>query len=243
MKRQAALLATALALAAVQPANAQQFSSPNLGMNVLNVMAGMDPLSQTLREYERRGSGQAQPAAPTAANPAALRYAPSTARRRSNLNGMIANMRRADPAGAAELQRIFATEDFIELAGRGLAPYGLRTDNVADAYAAWWVNAWLAWAGDASDTRPAQARAVSDQAGRALLATPAFVNATDAEKQALAESLIVQAALIGGATERLKTDPSQKAQLRAAMTQAGRSMGLDFSAMRLTPTGFVPNRG
>lgn len=48
----------------------------------------------------------------------------------------------------------------------------------------------------------------------------------------------MQAALIGNATEQIKTSLVLKPQLRQAMDQAGRSMGLDFSTMRLTVSGF-----
>lgn len=175
---------------------------------------------------------------PYASSHAMLSFTPSIERRRANLRQFVAKTRAADPAGAARLETLFAQGDIVEIIGQGLAPYGLRIDNLADAYAMWWVNAWQAWAGDTSDTTRAQAAAVRAQAAAAMLRTDALATASDAQKQEFAEALLVQAALVGASTEQLETDPSLKAPLRAAMTSASKVMGVDFSRMILTKSGF-----
>jgi hypothetical protein len=180
-----------------------------------------------------------RPAQPADAGAALkLGYTPSLARRRANLASFVSKLRTGDPQGAAALEQLTASTDLIEAIGGELARYGLRVDDVADAYAAWWVAAWQGWAGDSSDPTRAQLSAVRAQAARALSTTPQFVTPDEATRQELAESLLVQAALIGAMTEQLKTDPATKPQLRQAMDQAGRSMGLDFATMRLTDSGF-----
>ena len=42
------------------------------------------------------------------------------------------------------LEKELASSDVIAKMGRELSVFGLRTDNVADVYGAWWLNAWLA---------------------------------------------------------------------------------------------------
>ncbi|SOB78703.1 hypothetical protein SAMN06297144_0172 [Sphingomonas guangdongensis] len=185
---------------------------------------------------EQDAAEAAQPSEAETAPP--LRYTPSLARRRSNLAGFVARLRAGDPQGATALEQAAASGDLIESIGADLARYGLRIDDVADAYSVWWVNAWLGWAGDTSDQTRAQMAAVRAQAARAVAATPSFANADEAARQEFAESLLVQAALIGAATKQIETDPAMKPQLRQAMAQAGQGMGLDFAAMRLTSSGF-----
>ncbi len=171
---------------------------------------------------------------------AILVYRPSLVARKKNLAQFVEKTRAIDSAGAAQLQQMFAQGDMIEQIGKGLAPYGLRTDNVADAYAAWWVNAWQAWAGVTDNGTREQAQAVKQQAARALSATPVFASATDPQKQEMAEALLIQAAMIGAVAEQLKTNPAVKPQIKSAMTHAAKAMGLDFSKMKLTGAGFVP---
>lgn len=170
----------------------------------------------------------------------ALRYTPSKSRRAANLARFVERSRAADPAGAAQLQQLFASGDFIEKIGHALAPHGMRVDNVADAYTVWWINAWQATRGRNDSSPRAINEAVRAQAGRALSASPQFVGATDAAKQELAESLLVQAAMIDAAVERSKGDAALLRRIGGAVNQGARRMGVDLTTMQLTEQGFVP---
>jgi hypothetical protein len=180
-----------------------------------------------------------KPKAAPAASAAALRYTPSLPQRRKNFAQFVAKSRTVDPAGAAQLEQLLAQQDVIAAMAPELAKYGLRVDNVADAYTAWWINAWLGWAGRTDDAPQNQITAVKAQVARVLSSTPLFVDATDAQKQEMSEALLIQGAMIGAAIEQLKTNPALKPHMRGAMAQAGKSMGLDFAAMALGDTGFV----
>lgn len=81
-----------------------------------------------------------------AVDPAAMAYRPDPVRRRSNLAQFVAKTRAVDPAGADDLEKLFAQTDFIAAIGQAMAKQGLRLDNLADAYATWWVTAWQATA-------------------------------------------------------------------------------------------------
>jgi hypothetical protein len=119
---------------------------------------------------------------------------------------------------------------------------GLSVDNLADAYAIWWISAWNATHGANPDPSRAMSQAVRAQAASALATTPAIAGAGDAAKQQFAEALLVQMILVDTAVEQNKANPSRLRALAVAVSQGARQMGLDLSAMRLTETGFVPAR-
>ncbi|QAY78094.1 hypothetical protein [Sphingosinicella sp. BN140058] len=103
-----------------------------------------------LQDHAERFSpdaGASQARRRPAISPTALRYTPSMARRVANLAGFVSKTRAVDPAGAADLERMFADGDFIEKIGAALAPYGMRVDNLADAYTVYWISAWQATRG------------------------------------------------------------------------------------------------
>jgi hypothetical protein len=176
------------------------------------------------------------------ANPAgvSLVYTPSLARRRANLAQFVNRIRASTPAGGAQLEQLFATHDVIGMVGQGLAVYGLRTDNVADAYTAWWINSWQAAHGDTRDTDRATAQAVRMQSIAAMNAAPAIRAMTDAQKQEFAETLLVQAVIFDSFVKQYKNSPAQMRALGSAIRQGAMRSGLDLDAMTLTTSGFVP---
>lgn len=167
-------------------------------------------------------------------------YRPSTQQRKKNLAQFVEKTRRSNPDSAAKMQGLFASTDVIALMGQALAPVGLRTDNVADAYAVWWMSAWGAAHGDSSTPGRAKAQAVREQAGRAISATPEFASASNESKQEFAEALLVQAALIDSMVEEYGRDPAMAAKIASSVRQGARASGLDLDAMTLTEQGFVP---
>ncbi|NIJ22172.1 hypothetical protein FHS95_003887 [Sphingomonas naasensis] len=173
---------------------------------------------------------------------ASLRFTPSLERRRANYARFVAKARARDPQGAASLEKDLAANDLIARAAPELARYGFRIDHVGDAYAAWWLNAWLA-ARQRTDTPPLrQIAAVRAQAAEAMAAIPEIANAGDAAKQEMAEANLLQSLLIGASLEHAKDDPAQLQRIAAAVRQGARAAGLDLDTMDLTDQGFVPRR-
>ncbi|MET3712674.1 hypothetical protein ABIC65_003392 [Sphingomonas trueperi] len=212
-----------------------------------------DPLSMMLddrmRQDEERARRQGRPFpsedAPHAIAPAEtakLLYHPSKARRSANLAAFVQKTRAADPQGAADLQKVFAEGDFIERIRALVAPHGLQIENVADAYTLWWLTAWHAARGNNDTPPPEILAAVKAQAARAVLATGEIAQASDAQKQELAEALWVQSALIDVAMEQAKQDPARLRRIGDAVRQGAKGMGLDLDAIDLTAQGFVPAR-
>ena len=166
----------------------------------------------------------------------------SMQQQKKNLAQFVAKAKNANQKGGAQLEIIFTSTDIIADVGKGIAPYGLKTNNVADAYAVYWMTAWQAAHGDTSDFTRAQSQAVKQQAANALLATPEFISATDAIKQEMAEAYLVQAALIQASVDVAQTDRTIAKGLPSAVRKGAKASGLDLDAMTLTDEGFVPAR-
>lgn len=167
-----------------------------------------------------------------------LVYKVSTTVHRRNLAQFVAKTREIDPDGAAKMEELFAANDVIGLIDKELKAFGLSSNNIADAYAVYWINAWLGSRGRNDDFEKRQVIAVRNQAAKALLATLPFASATDAQKQELAEAMLIQAALIGAVIENAQLDPALLAKVKVAIAQGAKGMGLDLNKMTLTAQGF-----
>lgn len=186
--------------------------------------------SQIFRPQVRPPHGQA-------VDPGALLYRPNLAVRKRNMAQIADRLRRVDPAGAADLQRTFATRDPIAEMGQVMRPVGLNPDNVADAIATYLVTAYYGVRGS-TQGEPAEFKAVSAQIGRALSADPAFTSAGDAVKQEMAEGMLLQAVLANQAVQAAQKQPSAMPAIKAAIGQGTRaSFGMDLTRMRLGADG------
>ncbi len=165
----------------------------------------------------------------------------SQAVRRENLDSFVAKTRATDPETAAQLQQLFASNDIIDTIAKGISPYGLSVDDVADAFAVYWINSWEASRGIVGSQETHQrAQAVKVQAARGLASSPEFARSTDAQKQEFAEAMLVQAAMISAHMEAAAGDPSQLRAVAKAVSQGAAASGLDLDKMTLTEDGFVP---
>ena len=174
---------------------------------------------------------------------ARLIYTPAPERTRANLASFVDRTRATDPAGAAQMEQQFASTDVIGAIGTMMLDSGLHKDSIADAYTVWAINAWGAAHGDMTQTPPATAIAVSRQVAMAFLQTPELVDADDAAKQEMAETLLIQAALIAAAQEAAAHDPALMKQVADAVRQGAAASGLDLDAITLTEAGFAPAEG
>ncbi len=218
----------------------------DFGGDVIMTTMGNIGIQSAMRSSQRQLDGQRRvtprsPAVQPRISPAqelSLDYVVSLPNRKRNLAAFAAKSRATDPEGSRKMTTLFAANDVIGLADRDMRKLGLRADNVADAYALWWANAWLASRGRDDDLPPAQMRAISRQAAASLLATPEFANATNPQKQEMAEALIVQTILISSAVGVYKEQPEMMERLKAAVIQGALASQLDLLAMDLTPAGF-----
>jgi hypothetical protein len=177
---------------------------------------------------------------------ASLSYTPSKSRTRTNLQAFADKTRAVDPAGASQMEQLFASTDIMGEIGSVMAKYGLSKNNCADAFAVYWVNAWQVSHGDDSTPSAEMMQAVAAQAARGLSQSPEFAKANDAQKQEMAEALMVQGVMIASAFEQAAGDRKQLKALSEAVRQGAAASGLDLNSMTLTEEGFVkggPRKG
>jgi hypothetical protein len=168
-----------------------------------------------------------------------LTYQPSIQRRNINLARFVKKARETDPAGAAEMEKLFASTDIIRAIGQAVAAAGLQVNNVADVYSIYWTSAWNASRGSTETPSKRQMTSIKSLVANAILVTPAFVSANDSQKQEYAEALLIQAALIDSAMEKANGDPVQLRAIAKAVRKGAKASGFDLDNVTLTEEGFV----
>jgi len=246
-----------LSLAAASQASAQYtptidiaapFAMIEMQMSVLRnanarLRRGSTPVHPQPSTVKRNPARLAQPVISGGTLPSAkLRYVPSLARRKVNIERFAANIGRDDPGTAAAFRNHFASTDFFGKLNRALSPLGYSVDNVGDALASWWMGSWLLANQDFSTVSPAKIQAVKLQAAEMVLTTPAFASADDATKQEMAEALWIFVAANEDFIKQAERDPRLAGQVALAARQGALKMGIDLTAMTLTDEGFVMRR-
>ena len=218
---------------------AQFYSVPSPNLQVITNSVANQAFDASVRNSANTDEDSSMPILQKA-NPALLRFTPNLAVRKKNLAGFIAKTRAQSPENADQMAQLFGSTDVFAAMAQALKPEGLRIDNVADAYTVYWITAWEASRGIVdSKNDQTKIQAVKAQATRGLLASPEFVNASSAQKQELAEALLIQTALISASTGAAVNDPAQLKAVGNAVRKGAQAMGLDLDAMELRATGFV----
>lgn len=172
--------------------------------------------------------------------PVVTTYSFSKSRTRSNLNALAQRMQASDPANGAQMEKLLASTDVIGPVKGVMRQLGLEQNNVAHAYAVYWVIYW-GLANNVHDTPSAGAmQAVARQAEINFVANADFAIMDDAAKQQAAEELMVLAAIMDATSEQAKSDPALAAQAAKAALQGSKASGLELDKMTLTEEGFKP---
>lgn len=231
----------AVTLAAAAPA--QDFTS--IGNQYIDFgasMASVGQMNNVLGATVRgRGAERSARAPVRTAAVASTRYRGSpavSARVRAQFADFVA---RADPANADRLRRTIAQQDLLGLWEKHVATDGLRRGDVADAMTAYWVQNWQI-ANKVPFASRAQVQAVRGQVARTLGASPAFAKMGDAERQAMAETFMLNFVAQGSAFSdaAARGDAAATARLSdAAAARFRKDMNLDLRALRLTGAGLV----
>ena len=158
--------------------------------------------------------------------------------RKRVMDSFVTKARAADPQGAAEMERVFATQKPFSVMGKWMARYGMSLNSVADAMATYAVVAWNGARGSNDDPQKAQILGVRDQFARALGSTTAFARLSDAKKQELADTLLLDALLYDASIGAAKKKPETMPQVRATIAKGALStLKLDVNAFQLTNAG------
>jgi hypothetical protein len=172
------------------------------------------------------------------ASSASLTYSPNRKRTNQNLQSFADKTRAVDPAQAEQLEQLFASTDIMAQISGVMSSVGLSKKNVADAFALYWVNAWQVAHGDSSTPSAETMKAVATQAARGLSQSPEFANANEAQKQEMAEALMIQGVMIASAFEQLAGNAVQLKAVGKAVKQGASASGLELDTMTLTEEGF-----
>jgi hypothetical protein len=168
---------------------------------------------------------------------ASLEFKPSVKLRQQNISRFLIKLR-DDNTSAGQTAQLPSANAVMAQIDKSMASVGLKSNNIADAYAVYWTNAWLGSRGRNEDLPKAQMIAVRNQAANALLVNPKFASATNIQKQELAEAMILQTVLISAFVSNAKSDPTLMEKVKVAISQGAKGMGLDLDRMTLTPQGF-----
>lgn len=238
-KRISRWIPAVLLLVSTSAIHAQDDIGAAVDMTGMGILAMEESVMQAARETVKKPP-RTRPSKVTQSSTAGFTFTPSAARRRANLAQFVARTRAKNPQAGANLQKLISSQDVIAATNRELIKLGLRPNNAADAYAAWWLGAWLASRGRLDNPTRSQIAAVRTQATQALLRVPAMKSAGDATKQQFSEAHLLQAALIGGMLSQAKDNPAQLKIIATNVRQGARASGLDLDAMELTNSGFQP---
>lgn len=174
----------------------------------------------------------------SATQSASLEFKPSVKLRQQNISRFFSKFSANNSAGAGQTAQLPSPNVVMAEIDKSMTAIGLKSNNVADAYAVYWTNAWLGARGRNDNLPKSQMIAVRNQAANALLLNPKLKSATNIQKQELAEAMILQAVLISATIDSAKADSVLTDKVKVAIAQGAKEMGLDLDRMTLTLQGF-----
>jgi hypothetical protein len=226
MRKFAQTLILSVGLFSVSPAQAQ---------GVFDLGALTNSVAKTSETQATSG----KTAAPiSAAAIASFNYTPSMERHAANKKKWLDGLKQLNPEVGAQFETGLANVDLVEEVGKAIAPLGLRTDNLADAYAIYFISAWMGANGRTDTNTKEQVAGVQKIAQSALASTPAATKLTDAQKQEMAEGFIIQTAM-NELMLQAATDPAAMTKVKAEIKAGAKEMGIDTDMFTLTPTGLA----
>jgi hypothetical protein len=152
----------------------------------------------------------------------------------------IDGIRAYDTAAATELQRVFSENDIWAALAPGLEQYQLSPTDAADAMAVYLIGGWQTANGIEADPTLAEIAAVRSQMDAVLRAVPDFGKSSDAEKQKMAEGLMLQTMLFEMMTDAVKTDPAATKKVRSDVREGMKAtLNIDPLALKMTATGLT----
>lgn len=145
-----------------------------------------------------------------------------------------------NPKGAEELKAVFEKHDPVQIWSEIVRSDGLHTGDVTDAFTAYWLLNWMV--ANRSDGTPDQVKAVREQVRPLLAANPTYARLTEAQRQELAEVLMLNFVVQHGAYSAAmkKNDSELLSKLGdAAVARFQNEMGIDLRQLTLTERGFA----
>jgi hypothetical protein len=176
---------------------------------------------------------------------ASLTFTPNMQRRKQTFNNLLAEFDKLQPGIGSQFRPVLfgtGSGDIIQQVQAFISTkYGLKTNNLADAYTIYWISAWEATNGTlGKEPSISKIKAVKEQISRAFLSIPSIASSSDANKQSYSEVLLVQAALIGSFEEQVKAGTMKLSDMKEGVRRGSKALGVDLDSFILTETGFEP---
>ncbi|MFK7888068.1 MAG: DUF6683 family protein [Gammaproteobacteria bacterium] len=212
-------------------------ASNTAGINI----AGTIAVNGAIKKQAKNASGRAREALSPEATEA-LTYTPDATVSRRVKEEFKTAVQRADPAKSDHIARVLDAQDVLADFDRDMAPYGFRSNNVADAMSAYWITMWMIANQKAIPTRKRVA-AVHQQVTRNMLTNQMLAKATLEQRQEMAEGLVYETMFALGQradVERRRDYTRQRELARVAHKNVLRN-GIDLKNLRMTSSGFVSN--
>lgn len=193
------------------------------------------------------GTRPTSPARKTAApaSRATTSYRPAAAVSAHTRRQFVASMSgKVGAANARQLAEALERGDPIASWSQIVAADGLRSGDVADAFAAYWLLNW-AMANGREGNR-AQVLAVRDQTRSILASNPRHAALSEVQRQEMAETFMLNFLIQHAAYSDAHKRGDQATMRRlgdAAVARFRSEMGLDLRRLQLGGTGFIPAGG
>lgn len=229
----------------IAPASAQELNlgpmiDPMVGAHAAAQQAVIDDINKKGGAGSKGGRGS-RPGKVRGSRPVSggsTRYRPNLSVRRRTVATWMAKTRAANPQIAANLKRDLRGRDPIVAISSNIGRYGLRTDDLADVVAVYLVSSWQGMRGEVNDPPLAPMRAARAQIHRVLSSNRRFASASNATKQQLAESLLLQMVVDDQSVRLAKGNPAQMARAQSSIRQnVIRVLKIDLAKMKLTNQG------
>lgn len=249
MKKPLLLVALALCAALCRPTvwaqelNLGPLIDPSVGAHAAAQQAVIDDINKGRKARPQggrvRGTRAVKERGSRSVSSGSTRFVVSRTTRKQLLTNWVARARAVDPKGAVKFEQLLAARDPIDALKPIMAQrYGLRPDDVADAMAVYLTSAWYGARGSNQNAPRSLVRATRAQMHRALLSNPKFASASNATKQNLAESLLIQVYEDDAAITRGKKNPAEMARAKSIIRQVAlKTFKLDMTKLKLTSQG------
>lgn len=237
------LLVTIIAAAIFAPhASAQDYmgmfnASNTAGINI----AGTIAVNGAIKKQAKNASGRARDALSADAIDA-LTFTPDTSVSVRVKEQFKTAVQRADPAKADHIARVLKAQDVLADFDRDMAPYGFRSNNIADAMSAYWIVMWMIANQEAIPTRKRVA-AVHQQVTQNMLSNQMLAKATIEQRQEMTEGLVYETMFALGqrADVERRRDYTRQRELAQVAHKNMLRNGVDLKNLRMTSQGFVSN--
>jgi hypothetical protein len=214
---------------------AAMVASPAAAQGVFDLGALTNTLSQTAAQQ----STTTPPPPPSAATLAKLTFTPSLPLRKQIMAEYFRGLKELNPEAGGQMEAALGQVDIIDMAGQAIAKYGLKTNDMADAYAVYFASAWSGATGYTPDLTKEQVAGVQAMSRNALTSSKDMLALSDEKKQRFTEMMIVAGIMNSILVDAVKDDPAATAKVAADIKAGAKEFGIDTDAFKITPTGIV----